>query len=96
MTTEVIDQRALNRALLERQMLLGRGELAVLDAVEHLVGMQAQAPAPPSVPSNPANVAATTQPASPAPFKPQWKPKPNAVLSPDVATPVAKLPAQKL
>jgi hypothetical protein len=49
MTTEVIDQRALNRALLERQMLLGRGELAVLDAVEHLVGMQAQAPDPPYV-----------------------------------------------
>jgi Winged helix DNA-binding domain len=44
---EVLDRRALNRALLARQHLLRRVDLPVRDAVEHLVGLQAQAVAPP-------------------------------------------------
>ncbi|MFC0038188.1 winged helix DNA-binding domain-containing protein [Actinomadura rayongensis] len=47
--TDLLDRRALNRALLARQLLLERVPLAPLDAVEHLVGMQSQAPNPPYV-----------------------------------------------
>jgi hypothetical protein len=52
----VLSQRALNRALLSRQLLLdrvdlpdeaGRRRAAVIRTVEHLVGLQAQAPFPP-------------------------------------------------
>src|SRR5436853_6619341 len=55
MPTAVLNQRALNRALLARQMLLEPARLpegpgrtqAVIAMVEHLAGLQAQAPFPP-------------------------------------------------
>jgi hypothetical protein len=55
MPTETLNLRALNRALLARQMLLERSPLpegpgradAVVAMVEHLAGLQAQAPFPP-------------------------------------------------
>jgi len=42
-----LDRRALNRATLARQLLLERSEMPVLDAVDHLVGLQAQEPLDP-------------------------------------------------
>jgi hypothetical protein len=44
-----ITRRGLGRALLARQLLLERSTLRVLDAVEHLVAMQAQSPQAPFV-----------------------------------------------
>ncbi|WP_328614146.1 winged helix DNA-binding domain-containing protein [Amycolatopsis sp. NBC_00355] len=45
MTT--LSRRALNRATLERQLLLRHAKMSARDAVEHLAGLQAQAPFPP-------------------------------------------------
>jgi len=55
MSAEVLSRRALNRALLGRQLLLGRAPLPegpdragrVIGTIEHLGGLQAQAPFPP-------------------------------------------------
>ncbi|MEU1799766.1 winged helix DNA-binding domain-containing protein [Streptomyces sp. NPDC019937] len=43
----VLDNRALSRATLARQLLLDRADLPVLDAVAHLGGLQAQEPQEP-------------------------------------------------
>ena len=45
----VLDTRALNRAMLARQLLLDRVDMPVLDAVAHLCGLQAQEPQEPFV-----------------------------------------------
>jgi winged helix DNA-binding protein len=44
---DVLEPHTLNRALLDRQFLLRRADLPVRSMVEHLIGLQAQAPMPP-------------------------------------------------
>jgi hypothetical protein len=47
--TDLLSQRGLNRATLARQYLLERAQVTAADAIEHLAGMQSQAPLAPYI-----------------------------------------------
>jgi len=47
--TGMLSQRGLGRATLARQYLLERASIPAIDAIEHLAGMQSQAPLAPYV-----------------------------------------------
>jgi DNA glycosylase AlkZ-like len=49
MPVKILTDRALNRSLMARQLLTEPAALAAVDAVEHLVGMQAQSPNAPYI-----------------------------------------------
>jgi len=49
MADHVLTERALNRALLARQMLLARAPIGLAAAVERLAGLQSQSPNPPYI-----------------------------------------------
>src|SRR5579875_1583068 len=49
MTERVLSLREINRATLERQLLLAREKRSVAQAIEHLVGLQAQHPNAPYI-----------------------------------------------
>ncbi|HCT77363.1 MAG TPA: hypothetical protein DGG94_20575 [Micromonosporaceae bacterium] len=44
---DLLSRRAINRATLDRQLLLRRSQLSISEVLERVVGMQAQAPNPP-------------------------------------------------
>ncbi len=48
-SSEVLSQRALNRAYLERQHLIRRSPIGIADAMEHLLGLQGQVPLVPYI-----------------------------------------------